>query len=187
MKYVTGYKEVIKDLEAAGIALDREIKPVLKKNGEIILSTMKSLCPANTGRLRNSIGFLNPDNPKFPNTIVIGPDFSKGGTVKSVGGVGNLTIPALANIAEYGAAPSKPSKSLRSSLSKETKKLKFIGSKYRRVMINGKFVTMTEDNFGAKPAHPFIRPALLQNETRVGNGIVSDLSKILKEKTKNLQ
>jgi HK97 gp10 family phage protein len=176
MKHVTGMEDLVKEFEKAGVALDKEIKPVLKKNGKVILDSMKSLCNVNTGCLRNSIGFLNPDNPKFPNTIVIGPDFSKGGTKKSVGGVGNLTIAALANIAEYGAAPSKPNARRNKS-----------NKPFRRVLINGKWLTMTNDNFGPKAAKPFIRPALLQNESKVVNGIIADLSKILNEKTKNLQ
>jgi len=173
---VEGLSELIKGLEAIGEGLDNKvIKSILTDAAEPIVATMKALCPKKSGRLADSIGLIGNDNPKYPTLVLIGPDF-KNVTKKVDKSDNTMTIAGLASVIEYGADIRKPK-----ARKGESKK----GLKYRRVFINGKFYTMSNNKpFAAIPARPFIRPAYEMHKESASKAIMEAMLTEIKNKAK---
>ena len=126
MTEMKGLKTLLAQLEKMGESLQGEdIQPILRNAAAPIVSAMQGKVRRKTGRLANSIKVL-PFNPKFPYSVIIGPDFNANSDIK-----GTMTLIALTAIQEYGAKERYP---------KKTKKK---GGNFRRVLIDGEWRTMS--------------------------------------------
>jgi hypothetical protein len=167
---VRGLKDTLAALEKMGESLtDKEIKPILVKEGEKIADTMRALVRGKSGRLRNSIGVVNPN--KFPGVVIIGPNFKIGG--------GTLSIAALAAINEYGAKGIDPK-----NLGRRAKKKHKVRGWYR-IQINGEWVTINKQTKD-RPARPFIRPAFDKHRMSAVQNIKRELVRVINQKAKKL-
>lgn len=165
-----GLNNLIKQLEAMGKSIEGEdIQPILKIAAAPIVSAMQGKVRRRTGRLANSIKIM-PFNPKYPNSLLIGPDFKVGG--------GTMSIAALSSIQEFGAKERVPKKS------------KGKNGNFRKVLINGEWRTMSfSAPFKAIPAHPFIRPVYDMMNEQASEVIKKGLIELvnLKAKQNNLK
>lgn len=159
---LNGLADLEKDMKSLSDLDRKAVKDLLKKAAQPMVDGMRLACREKTGRLSRSIKMINPDDHRFPFTILIGPDYTPDGE-------GTITIAALASIHEYGAAERFPKK-------KESKK----------VLINGEWVTMSKSKpFKAIPPRPFFRPAIDQYGASVVEEVYKGLQQIiLNSKTK---
>lgn len=160
---IDGLQDLYSDFKALSDIDKTEVKRVIKRSVQPMIKTMKSNVRKDTGRLANSIKMIDPDNQKFPFTILVGPDYRPDNR-------GTMTIAALAAIQEYGAVKRIPRKN----------------AKYKKVLIDGKWKTMSQKTpFKAIPARPFFRPAVDRHEHQIIKEVyfgVEDI--IIKTKTK---
>lgn len=165
---INGLNKLLDQMEKMGNSLQGEdVQPILLEAAAPIVAAMKGRVRRKTGRLANSIKVL-PFNPKYPYSVIIGPDFKENGTG---GQKGTMTIAALASIQEFGA---------KARIPKKTSKR---GGDYRRVLINGEWRTMSISTpFKAIPAHPFIRPVFDMTKESSGEAIKKGLIEIINQK-----
>ena len=70
---VTGIEDTIKALKAVGASIDgKELQDVMRGEGRKVIATAKSLVPADSGDLRDSIGFITSKDDKFKSSVLIG-------------------------------------------------------------------------------------------------------------------
>jgi len=160
---ITGLEDLKDDLKALSEIDKKQVKDLLKKATTPMVQTMKANVGKKSGRLAKSIKLLNPDNPKFPFTVLVGPDYTPDNK-------GTMTIAALASVQEYGAVARIPRK----------------GAKYKKVLIGGKWITMSKNKpFKAIPPRPFFRPAVDKHQSTIVEDVYFGVQKIiLNSKTK---
>lgn len=162
MKYVKGLDKITKSLVKMGKISNKDVKPILAENAELLASTMRSLVRVDTGRLRNAIKVMKVNDADYKKTVLVGVDFTPDG-------LGTMTIAALAHINEYGTVPQRMDKKGRIMRFKDK---------------NGQWVSKYETR--GVTAQPFIRPALDMVGSQVQQAIIEDTQKmIFKEAKKN--
>ncbi len=72
MNKVTGIEDTIKALKAVGASIEgKELQDVMRGEGRKVIATAKSLVPADSGDLRDSIGFITSKDDKFKSYFFI--------------------------------------------------------------------------------------------------------------------
>lgn len=163
-KRVTGMNEFLADVEKMKTLPKKEVKAVSVNGAQVLLRAIRAKCPSKT--LKPHIGFITRNDSKYPSVTLIGV---------FTGNDGNKTITwaALASIIEYGAAERTP---------RSTKKR---SQDYRKVLIGGRWVTMSFSNpFNAIAPRPFFRPAVDESENRVKDIIKTGLKEAILKQSK---
>lgn len=163
-KRVTGMNEFLADVEKMKTLPKKEIKAVTVKAANVIINSARAKCPS--ASLKPEIGLITRNDSKFPNVSLVGIANGKAGNK-------TITYAALASIIEYGAAERAP---------RSTKKR---SQDYRKVLIGGRWVTMSFSNpFNAIAPRPFFRPAVDESENRVKDIIKTGLKEAILKQSK---
>ncbi len=79
MTKIEGLQDMVRKMVQMGQIDTKEIKKILKGEGDAMIRTATVLAAKKSGGLSRSIGYVNKNDSRFPTTLLIGPDYKKGG------------------------------------------------------------------------------------------------------------
>lgn len=76
---IEGMDALLRKLEQMGKIDRAEIRKIVKGEGDAMIATAKTLAAKESGGLAASIGYVTKNDAKFPTSVLIGPDYKRGG------------------------------------------------------------------------------------------------------------